>query len=125
MPERIRLRRTKGWRLPAGAVVVARPTKWGNPFTLAEYGPLAVDRFRWLLAERRHDPDLAERYPYPGDEQIRAELAGHDLACWCPLLVRSRDEVAELAAPAGVVVPDNLDVCHADVLLRLANGGQP
>ncbi|HEY6794781.1 MAG TPA: DUF4326 domain-containing protein [Kineosporiaceae bacterium] len=30
-PQRIQLRRTRGWRLPAGAVVVARPTRWGNP----------------------------------------------------------------------------------------------
>ncbi|XWO59890.1 DUF4326 domain-containing protein (plasmid) [Pseudomonas luteola] len=32
MPARIQLRRTKGWRLPEGAVRVARPGKWGNPF---------------------------------------------------------------------------------------------
>jgi hypothetical protein len=32
MPERIQLRRVRGWRLPAGAVSVARPTRWGNPF---------------------------------------------------------------------------------------------
>lgn len=31
-PQRIQLRRTKGWRKPEGAVVVARPSKWGNPF---------------------------------------------------------------------------------------------
>jgi len=30
--KRIQLRRTKGWRKPERAVVVARPTKWGNPF---------------------------------------------------------------------------------------------
>lgn len=30
MPERIQLRRTKGWRKPEGAVNVARPTRWGN-----------------------------------------------------------------------------------------------
>lgn len=34
MPERIRLRRTKGYRKPEDAVVVARPTKWGNPFRI-------------------------------------------------------------------------------------------
>lgn len=33
-PERIQLRRTKGWRKPEGAIVVARPTKWGNPFAV-------------------------------------------------------------------------------------------
>ncbi len=30
MPERILLRRTKGWRMPEGAVKVDRSTKWGN-----------------------------------------------------------------------------------------------
>lgn len=29
-PKRIQLRRTKGWRKPPGAVVVARPGKWGG-----------------------------------------------------------------------------------------------
>ena len=32
MPERIQLRRTKGWRKPAGAVIVSRPSRWGSPF---------------------------------------------------------------------------------------------
>lgn len=31
-PKRVQLRRTKGWRKPEGAIVVARPSKWGNPF---------------------------------------------------------------------------------------------
>lgn len=31
-PQRIQLRRSSGWRKPEGAVVVSRPTKWGNPF---------------------------------------------------------------------------------------------
>jgi hypothetical protein len=125
MPERIQLRRTRGWRLPANTVVVARPTRWGNPFTTARYGPLAVDRFRRLLTIRRHDPALADRWPYPCDEQIRTALAGKDLACWCPLPVRTRDEVTVLAARVGIAVPEHIDLCHADVLLRVANGGNP
>ena len=28
--KRIQLRRTKGWRKPEGAIVVARPSRWGN-----------------------------------------------------------------------------------------------
>jgi hypothetical protein len=99
VPDRIQLRRSRGWRKPAGAIVVARPSRWGNPFTVAEYG--AVDRFRWYLTARRGDPAIAQRWPYPSDDQIRTEVAGRDLACWCPP-----------GAP-----------CHADVLLRLANGG--
>lgn len=33
-PKRIQLRRTKGWRKPEGAVVVARPSRWGNWYTV-------------------------------------------------------------------------------------------
>lgn len=99
MPERIRLRRTAGWHKPPGVVVVARPTKWGNPFRVAPDTSVpdratAVARFREFVTG---DYDPAE---YPGREQIRAELAGRDLACWCPL-----------DGP-----------CHADVLLEIANG---
>ena len=31
-PKRIQRRRTKGWRMPEGAVYVGRPTIFGNPF---------------------------------------------------------------------------------------------
>ena len=31
MPKRIQRKRTKGWRMPEGAVYVGRPTRWGNP----------------------------------------------------------------------------------------------
>jgi hypothetical protein len=30
MPKRIQRRRTPGWRQPANAIYVGRPTKWGN-----------------------------------------------------------------------------------------------
>jgi hypothetical protein len=33
-PQRIQLRRTKGWRKPEGAIVVARPSRWGNPYVV-------------------------------------------------------------------------------------------
>jgi hypothetical protein len=32
MPERIRLSRGKGWRMPPNTVKVDRSTRWGNPF---------------------------------------------------------------------------------------------
>lgn len=32
MPERIQQRRVRGWRMPAGARSVARPSRWGNPW---------------------------------------------------------------------------------------------
>ncbi|MEJ8281342.1 DUF4326 domain-containing protein [Pseudonocardia spirodelae] len=72
-PRRIRLRRTKGWRKPDGAVLVTRPGPWGNPFDVREMGrePAIAAHRRWL--EER--PDLVER--------ARQELAGRDLCCWC------------------------------------------
>lgn len=38
MPKRIQRKRTKGWRMPEGAVSVTRPGNWGNPFKVNEYG---------------------------------------------------------------------------------------
>jgi hypothetical protein len=35
-PNRVQLRRTKGWRKPEGAISVARPHKWGNPLELGK-----------------------------------------------------------------------------------------
>lgn len=71
---RVQRRRTAGWRMPEGAVYVGRPTKFGNPFPVAEYGPAgAVEQYRlWLQTQ----PDLVDA--------ARAELRGRNLACWCP-----------------------------------------
>lgn len=128
MPQRIQRKRTKGWRMPEGAVYVGRPTKWGNPYDWRSQpawppacyldGELrdADDMRRYPDAQRRRwsvvdFEDMLRRAPL-GDgtwgrmgesvyDTIRRELAGRDLACWCPL-----DQP-----------------CHADVLLELANGG--
>jgi hypothetical protein len=72
-PRRIQLHRTKGWRKPPGAITVARPSKWGNPYPVAVHGrDEAVRLYReHLLAD--HDLVAA----------ARAELAGRNLACWC------------------------------------------
>jgi hypothetical protein len=92
-PSRIVLRRTKGWRKPPGAVTVARPTRWGNPFRIGADGDrtTTIARYRAALRDGRLDFTV---------DDVRAELAGRNLACWCPL-----DEP-----------------CHADVLLEVANG---
>jgi Domain of unknown function (DUF4326) len=72
-PRRIQLRRTPGWRKPPGAVVVARPTRWGNPYQVATHG-----REQALALFRRHLADHPELVA-----AARRELAGKDLACWC------------------------------------------
>jgi len=73
--------------------VVARPSRWGNPFRVGVDG----DRAACVAAYRR--ALLGGQLAFTVAD-IRRELAGHDLACWCPL-----DEP-----------------CHADVLLEVAAG---
>lgn len=110
MPKRIQLRRTKGWRMPANTVRVCRPGRWGNPFrwnywvdeagwSTSRAREFVVNQFRACMTGRDapENPDYAERIDW-----MRAhlpEIRGKDLACFCPL--------------------DS--VCHADVLLDLAN----
>lgn len=118
-PQRIQRKRTKGWRMPEGAVYVGRPTLYGNPFRPVEiqgkwivlddndvdYEPYhntkasaisrSVDLFNndltyWLGGRADYQPGLREAVE---------KLRGKNLACWCPL-----DQP-----------------CHADVLLELAN----
>lgn len=117
-PKRVQMSRQHPWRADnPDAVIVARPSKWGNPYRVGEaltlfVGKDRVQRMEWI------DPATAvalyrllwlsnwniadARIPRsaPGD---LAELAGRDLCCWCPL-----DQP-----------------CHADVLLELANGERP
>lgn len=74
MPKGIQRKRTKGWRMPENAVSVTRPGKYGNPFTVREYGDMALCMFesnlKIILASR---PDFL------------LPLRGKDLACFCPL----------------------------------------
>lgn len=99
MPERIQRRRSKGWRMPEGAVYVGRPTKWGNPFPVKKYGEIAVEMFAERLMAAIEQPWFE---PHDIDFRIMAEsieeLRGKDLVCWCHWS----------------------DPCHADVLLELA-----
>ncbi|MCX6845062.1 MAG: DUF4326 domain-containing protein [Verrucomicrobia bacterium] len=98
-PQRIQLRRTKGWRLPENTVVVARPHKWGNPYRIGDDVPglqgAKMDRedvVHWhRIAMLKASGETIE--------QIRTALRGKNLACWCPLDC----------------------ACHADTLLEIAN----
>jgi len=105
-PKRIQRKRTKGWRMPEGAVYVGRPSKWGNPYGAHDgLRQQAVDDFRWMLSRAPVGDGTWGRVGETVYDTIRRELAGRDLACWCPL-----DD------GCGNRVP-----CHADVLLELAN----
>ncbi|MGN6609976.1 MAG: DUF4326 domain-containing protein [Jatrophihabitans sp.] len=117
-PARVQLSRAAGWRKPEGAIVVARPSKWGNPFRVVECARracgvtpgycLELDRHGFDHQRTGHNLAAArgravERYRLylPVDvSEVLTELHGRDLCCWCPLE----------------------DPCHADVLLQIANG---
>lgn len=124
MPKRIQMTRQKPWRADnPDAVIVARPSKWGNPFTVGgEYvttdflggdiGVLtigsrqeAAGAFNAWIAGEFFVTDFEPQREWI-IEHIE-ELRGRDLACWCPL------ELSE----------DGFKQCHADVHLELANGG--
>ena len=134
MPERIQLRRVKGWTMPPNTKSVARPSRWGNPYNVDKLrrglvgsldwsGNSSLDLYQvWLDSEppfietkdlaaelavelfRRLCARFAEADP-GGYRAWLAPLRGKNLACYCPL-----------AHPDGRRRP-----CHADVLLELAN----
>jgi hypothetical protein len=105
MPQRIQRKRSKGWKMPAGAVYVGRQTRWGNPFRVgspnADDCMACVDRAEAVAKYRSELTTFGDAVNFTGctAAEIREELRGKDLACWCPL-----DQP-----------------CHADVLLELAN----
>lgn len=69
---------------------MTRPTKWANPHSL-ELGRAE--------AVRRYQADLLAGRLAVSVDDVKRELRGRDLACYCPL-----------AEP-----------CHGDVLLEIAN----
>ena len=106
-PARVHRKRTKGWRMPGAPVYVGRPGRWGNPYAAGDESAFIGDRPVFGIEEPLTQAEAVEifRLALASDNldftvnDVRAELMGKDLACWCPL-----DQP-----------------CHADVLLELAN----
>ena len=73
--ERIKLERSKGWRMPENTLKVDRSTRWGNPFKVTGdfTAQDAVDAFTNWLA----------RMDYEKQKEYLAPLRGKNLACWC------------------------------------------
>jgi len=98
LPQRVQLKRSAGWKMPANTVKVDRTTRWGNPFTIAECGSAAIavaQHGRWMRGEIGAPGGVEP----PARDALRTALGGRHLACWCAL-----------NGP-----------CHADLLLVLAN----
>lgn len=103
--------------MPEGAIYVGRPSKWGNPYTIEEFGlELSLNLYAmsiqgcWVpgflpdhLVTTAYEIHCAflKTFDQTPLEDMYYELRGRDLACWCSL-------------DQG---------CHADVLLELANAG--
>lgn len=109
-PHRLRLSRQKGFRLSRTAVIVARPTPWGNPFKVGVHGTAerCVELYRILLSGHvciSQGAELVDAQIATKDFISRnlSKLRGKNLACWC-----------RLDKP-----------CHADVLLEVANPSAP
>lgn len=101
--------------VPAGAVRVTRPTRWANPFPVDRYGRDEALRLYsgWLtgdpdaVAEARDVGCRLRLYGPALVDAARRELAGHDLACWCPAELRCHAEllIAAVRAADGPQVP--------------------
>jgi hypothetical protein len=70
-PQRIQRKRTKGWRMPEGAVYVGRGSRWGNPYVMRDESDRSA-AVAWFEAHVAPTLDVTE-------------LRGKDLACWCGL----------------------------------------
>lgn len=135
-PKRIQLQRRKGWRLPDGAVVVARPSRWGNPF------PVGAPGLQWHGRVRGGG---VLNYGLGGDawEDLPVEGCGltplQAVALYrCALEAILTDLPGDLAEDLADVAENRALVeslrghdlacwcpldqpCHADVLLEVAN----
>lgn len=112
-PVRYQLSRRRGYSLMGIALSVARPSRWGNPYSVEEFGRnLAITLFErsvtgWWTPDGIPEDTIDAAYKIHTAYRQRmiergmdvSELEGFNLACWCPLDRR----------------------CHADILLELAN----
>lgn len=112
MPERIQMSRQHPWRADhPDAVIVSRPSKWGNPFKAGERLSVTskgVPIGTTLVADASIAVFLFRRYVEHHELDLEP-LRGKDLACWCPMVDSEGNRVP----------------CHADVLLELANQPKP
>lgn len=94
-PHVIRLRNDRFWIPPKNLVVVARPSKWGNPFSHLDNSSAS-----YRVATREESIAMHAEWIVRQTDLLNDihELTGKVLGCWC-----------------------KPKACHADILLRLAN----
>jgi hypothetical protein len=74
--------------IPADAIYVGRPSKWGNPFKIGRDGTreVCVMKYRTALLLDRELQSAAQ-----------VELRGKDLVCWCAPEACHADVLLEIA----------------------------
>ena len=104
IPQRIQRRRVAGWRMPPGVTYIGRPTRWANPYKVGEPAVVGDVQMNYPIdrsaAVRAFRCALGWGLLPVTVEDIRRDLAGRDVCCWCP----------------------EPEPCHGDVLLAVARG---
>lgn len=150
MPERVQLRRTRGWKMPPNTVSVARPTRWGNPWAVGSGHVQVSGEMRARSAGNYGKPydsqevlwyDLplpggltAEQAVYLYREDLLRQVRPEPLPeWWGPEAIASEEADNAETRAAMVAALETLrgknlacwcplgQPCHADVLLELAN----
>lgn len=110
-PIRIQRKRTKGWSMPENTVYVGRGSRWGNPFYVGKpnvkqgtfyacnTNDEAILKYKQFVSVGIISNNVLGNDDYSLIPEIKQDLRGKNLACWCAL-----DQP-----------------CHADVLLEIAN----
>lgn len=134
MPNRVRLSRVKGWRMPPDTIKVARPGVFGNPWRVGNPGQLvlrkwpvtydlqlpidnqsAVNAYRlWLVGDYEWwmGPPV-DMFHTKGWELLHAAIAEARAALLSALPTLRGKHLACTCHPD--------QPCHADVLLEIAN----
>lgn len=107
-PKRIQRKRTRGWKNPTNTIYVGRPTKWGNPFKIYRgkndlYSVMVGETLIAGSISKNLAVNLAValyKKQIIDFKMNLSELRGKNLSCFCSLN----------------------QPCHADVLLKFANG---
>ena len=140
MSERIQRKRTKGYRMPEGAIYVGRITRWGNPFQVTGSSVIGRPWFTVTAHPLTAGVQPPQRF---GDEVLytshsrRADAVAHSVELFLSYCaVRRRDDAEAFTAWLAPLRGHDLACwcpledkdgnrmpCHADVLLELANPG--
>lgn len=132
-PKRIQRQRTKGWRMPEGAVYVGRPTIFGNPFrpvlsTCCPNWDVVDDNDVTYLIDHARAHQLDNRTSRDEAAQESVRLFSDDLTYWLggrmALDATFGDAIRSLRGHNLACWCPLDQPCHADVLLEIANTTQ-